>query len=383
MKRTVNVMFRSEFWGQGKSVAALSFTRPGLEQPRRLLVDMEYRDVSYKSPDDVDHPESLQFAYDFFQDEYNGGDVTQDAVTKLYTQIVSGEFPYDVLIFDNVALFQQELFILLSDKRVAMAVAKAMRGVYEASRLFLDYKFNPTDPGGYYPFLKKVIGALLLACRKKGVDVITTTESRNVWKNYGSKAKDEANRPKILGQTARAWDPWFQYADVLLVLSRIQGKREEGTATLTTYPTARMDTFNTKCSLPGLAPEFVLKNWSVFWDMVENRNVPTDEDFAKVEIPAAQASEEETPGPDTIKDAKKAIMDLAIKHGVLKSGKDKQGAGALVLAGAEAGLDMDNALAHYPQWVELIKEKWPLNGALDLEVKDGALDAEVKDGEGE
>jgi hypothetical protein len=360
MKRTVNVMFRSEFWGQGKTVAALSFTRPGLDQPRRLLVDMEYRDMSYKSPDGADHPELLQFGYDFYQDEYNGGEVTQDALTRLYTEIVTDTFPYDVLIFDNVALFQQELFVLLSDKRVALSVAKAMRGVYEASRMFLDYKFNPNDPGGYYPFLKKVIGGLLLACRKKGVDVVTTTESRNVWKNYGS--KDRNKPPKIMGQTAKAWDPWFQYADALLVLSRIEGSREEGTAKLTTYPTARMDTFNTKCSLPGLAPEFVFKDWGVFWDMIENRNVPTDEDFARVEIAPAQAPEEETPGPGTIKDAKKAIRDLAIKHGALKGSDDKQGAGALVLAGAEAGLDMDNALAHYPQWVELIKEKWPLNG---------------------
>jgi hypothetical protein len=362
MKRTVNVMFRSEFWGQGKSVAALSFTRPGLEQPRRLLVDMEYRDMSYKSPDDVDRPELLQFAYDFYQDEYNHGEVTQDAFTRLYTEIVTGEFPYDVLVFDNVALFQQELYVLLSDKRVALAVAKTMRGVYEGNRMFLDYKFNPNDPGGYYPFLKKVIGALLLACRKKGVDVVTTTESKNVWKNYGSKSKDPEKKAQILGQTAKAWDPWFQYADALLVLSRIEGSREEGTAKLTTYPTARMDTFNTKCSLPGLAPEFVFKSWDVFWSMIENRNVPTDEDFAKVEIPAAQTPEEETPGPDTIDDAKKAIMHLAIKHGVLKGNQDKQGAAALVMAGAEADLDMDNALAHYPQWVELIKTKWPLNG---------------------
>ena len=55
-------------------------------------------------------------------------------------------------------------------------------------------------------------------------------------------------------------------------------------------------------------------------------------------------------------------MNLAIKHGALKGSSDKQGAAALVLAGAEVDLDMDNALAHYPQWVELIKTKWPLNG---------------------
>ena len=189
MKRTVNVMFRSEFWGQGKTVAALSYSRPGhlscttstgLDQPRRLLVDMEYRDMSYKSPDDGDHPELLLFAYDFFQDEYNHGDVTQDAITRLYTEIVSGEFPYDVLIFDNVALFQEELFVLLSDKRTAMAVAKTVRGVYERNRLFLDYKFKPTDSGGEQERLERLrharrqgpgpdresLGSLVPVCRR-------------------------------------------------------------------------------------------------------------------------------------------------------------------------------------------------------------------------
>jgi hypothetical protein len=356
MKRTVNVMFRSEFWGQGKSVAALSFTRPGLEQPRRLLVDMEYRDMSYKSPDDVDHPELLQFAYDFYQDEYNGGEVTLDALTRLYQEIVTDQFPYDVLIFDNVALFQEELYVLLSDKKTALAVAKTFRGVYERNRLFLDYKFKPTDPGSFYPFLKSVVRVLLLACRKKGVDVITTTESKNVWKGYGTRDQ------KVLGQTAKAWDPWFQFADVLLVLSRIQGSRDAGTAKLKPLPTATMDTFNTKCSLPGLAPEFVFNGWDVFWQQIESRSVPTEADFAKVKVKQAERPEEQSVGPQTINEAKFALADLAVKHGAMKNRNDPDGRAAVVLAGAEVGLDMDNALAHYTQWTELIKEKWPLNG---------------------
>jgi hypothetical protein len=140
-----------------------------------------------------------------------------------------------------------------------LQVAKAMTGVYDRNRMFLDHKFNPAKPTEFYPFLKGVIKELLLACRKNGVDVIATTESKNVWKNYGSKAKDDANKPKILGQMARVLDPWFQFGDVILVLSRIKGNRDDGAAKLTTFPTATMDTFKTKCSLPGLAPEFVFK----------------------------------------------------------------------------------------------------------------------------
>jgi hypothetical protein len=366
MKRTINAMLRSEYWGQGKTVTALSYTRPDVEKPRRLVIDMEYRDVTYQSPDG-DRPGDLLFAFDFLQDAY--GELTGESLVKLYQDIASGKFGYDVLIIDNVALFQDELFVVLSDKREALQIAKALSGVYARNRTFLDYKFDPAKPTEFYPFLKSVIKELLLACRKSKVDVIVTTESRNVWKNYGSKAKDDANKPKVLGKTAKALDPWFQFGDVILVLSRIKGNRDDGTAKLTTFPTATLDTFNTKCSLPGLAPEFVFENWGVFWRMIEKREVPNQEDFDKVEIPAAEMPEGDGAGADigleTIADAKRALFELAVKRGALTGAKDKKGVATLLLAGSEAGLDMDNALAEYTSWVELIEKNYPLpsNGA--------------------
>lgn len=357
MKRTINVILRSEYWGQGKTVTALSYTRPDVEKPRRLVVDMEHRDVTYQSLDG-DQPDDLLFAFDFLQDAY--GELTGDNLIELYQDIASGKFGYDVLIIDNVALFQDELYVVLSDKPTALKVAKAMRGVYERNRLFLDYKFNPTDHSGFYPFLKNVIKALLLACRQNEVDVVVTTESSNIWKNYGS--KDRNKPPKILGKTAKALDPWLQFSDALLVLSRIEGNRDEGTARLTTFPTARLDTFNTKCSLPGLAPEFAFENWDVFWAMIEKRRVPTQEDFDRVEVPAAEMPEDTGGnGLETIEDAKRALFTLAVKHGALTGAKDKKGVAALLMAGAEAGLDMDNALADYDRWAQLIKEKYPLD----------------------
>ena len=57
----------------------------------------------------------------------------------------------------------------------------------------------------------------------------------------------------------------------------------------------------------------------------------------------------------------------------MKSDKDKKGAAALVLAGTEAGLDMDNALAEYDKWAQLIENEYPLNGKVEPEPQESLL----------
>lgn len=337
---TINMMLRSTYWGQGKTVAAVSFKRPDTE-PRRLVMDREYRAESYQG--EADDRESLLFAFDLWRDVY--GELTPNSLIKFYQDITSGEFEYNVVVFDNLTLFQEELYMLMGDVNAAKTVSKAL-GIYERHRLFLDYRFRSTDPGSYYPLLKSVIRAILLGLRRASVDVITTTESKNVWKAYGTKDA------RILGQTAKAWDPWFQFADVLLVLERLTGNRNEGTAKLTPYPTARLDTFNVKCSVPGIPPEFVLRDWDGFWSMVEKRVVPTKEDFDKLTV--AQAEQPEDTPVETIKEAKRKLAELAIQHGLLKGMQNGVGAAALKAMGAEHGLDMDNALAEFAEWVSLI-----------------------------
>lgn len=341
--KTINVILRSTFWGQGKTVGALSYRRPDNPNPKRLVFDREYRDQAYQSKTDEDDPERLLFAFDLFRDTY--GDFDAGNLRTLYRDITEGEFFYDVLIVDNATMWQEELFSMMAEKQEALAVAKAFEGVYNRNRLFLDHRFKPTDPGGYYTLLKSVIRALLLACRKNGVDVILTCESKNVWQNYGQRGA------KILGQTAKVWDPWFQFADLLLVLNRIEGSREDGTAKLSTYPTAQFDTFNVKASLPGIAPEFVFDSWDVVWDMIEARKVPSREDLAKLKIQKAEQGED---AADTIKGAQRQIAELAVEYGIMKSMKDKDGADKLKALGAKEGLDMDNALAQLTQWVQLI-----------------------------
>ncbi|MCP4537721.1 MAG: AAA family ATPase [Chloroflexi bacterium] len=77
-------------------------------------------------------------------------------------------------------------------------------------------------------------------------------------------------------------------------------------------------------------------------------------------------------GPSTIDEAKKAIRDMAVKHGAMKGSKDKKGAAAMVLAGTETGLDIDNALVEYNDWVRLIEEKYPLGDNGKDPVAEGA-----------
>lgn len=346
----INILLRSDYWGQGKTVTALSYRTPDGKQPKRLVIDTECRDAPYKAPNSKDKPAKLLFAFDFFENTY--GPLSADSLIALYTDIVTRKFAHDVLIVDNVAIFQDELYIMLAQKADALKVARALSGVYERNRLFLDTRFSSTNSSDFYPFLKNVLKALLLACRRSGITVIATTESKNVWKNYGS--RDPKKKPKIMGQTARALDPWFQFSDVLLVLSRIEGDRDSGNAKLKPWPTATLDTFNVKCSLPGVAPKFEFPNWEVFWQMIEKRDVPDAAKFAEVEIPAAEVSEDGTPGPETIEEAKRAIAGLAVTAGIMASLSDKDGAEKLKELGAGKGLSLDNALAEYQQWQELI-----------------------------
>jgi len=336
-----NIILRSTFWGQGKTVGALSYHPPDNPEPRRLVFDREYRDEGYQGEED-DHDRML-FAFQFFRDHYGDFDVAN--LTQLYYDIKVGDFPFDVLIFDNATMWQEEFFALMAEKQRAMQIAKEFDGVYDRNRLFLDYKFKPTDPGGYYTLLKSAIRALLLACRRAGVDVIVTCESKNVWQNYGTR------NAKILGQTAKVWDPWFQFSDQILVLSRVKGSRELGTARLTACPTAQMDTFNVKSSIPGIAPEFVMCNWDIFWKMAERRTVPTQDDFDELEIERAASPEKEI---NTIEQAKMQILDVAERFGLIKGVNDKAGIKALKELGAEQGLSTDNALAELTDWVELL-----------------------------
>jgi len=346
---TVNIILRSKFWGAGKTYAALSFKSPD-KDPVRLVFDGEYRDETFKSPDKLDHIELAQFSFDFWHKVY--GDIPESLIA-VATQIRTGKFPYNMIAIDNASIFQDDLDKAMRNQANAMALAKAT-GCYERHENFLGNRFRPTDVAAYYHLVKGIIQSFLRDCRKNSIDVIVTSESRNVWENYGS--RDRAKPPTILGQTAKLWDPWFQMADAVFVLERMEGDRAKGEAKLTPWPNVSLDTFNTKISIPGVLPQFTFKDWNVFWNMAKRRRLPTVEEYAAIQVESGVASETVM---ETNAEAKRAVMDHALKVGFVTSEtkEDKQKLLDMALA---SGLDPENVLAQYFDWI----------GAIDTAMED-------------
>jgi hypothetical protein len=312
---------------------------------------MEMRDDRYKSPTDVDDHSQFLYAYDDFADEY--GWMTKENFLKLYQDIRGGEFPYNIICIDNLAMLQGLLMSLIQDAKSAKEIARAVGLAYQENRLFLDHRFKPTDAGGIYTLLKSIIKWFLMTCKRAKVDVISTTESKNVWVNYGSK------NAKILGRTTKALDPWIQLADLCLLLNRTKGSREAGTAQLVGPPEATMDPFNPKHSLPGVPVSFTLDNWENFWEKALSRTVPTAEDWATVQVDKAETPEYAAvaiEGPSTEDEAKTELADLAVQHDWMTNSKDAQGAATMIEEASKKGLGKDEMLSRYDEWVAFIKE---------------------------
>jgi len=341
----INVILRSDNWGAGKTWAALSYRNQANDQVR-LAYDGEYRNDTYRSPDKEDHPEVGQFVFDQW-DAILGKDFVPAALSSI-KQVQAGTFAYNALIIDNGTLFQDQFDIAMRNKATALSICDTL-GITAKHQNFLSYRFNVNDSAAYYYLVKSAIRGFLLTYRKAGIDVIVTSESKNVWKNYGS--RDASNPQTIMGKTTKLWDPWLQMSDLILVLERISGSRIDGNAKLTPWPTARLDTFNPKCSIVGIASEFVFKDWDVFWGMVERRRVPDAAMLGNLDIPVAI----ESLNIDSVADAKVAIINHAVGTGFAPSYAK---APALVRKmGEKYGLDPALALPQFNQWIDAINSE--------------------------
>ena len=355
---SVQGVFYSINRGQGKTVALVSYYHPHKDTMRRLIIDEEGRSRQYRAPNGKDDPEQLLFSFDYFHEIYGAlledGELTAQALIQLYENIRDGKFPYDCLLVDNAAMFQDDIRLLLLDpthgKANAMALAKAFRSVYAKHAPFLDYKFKPTDNVGIYGMVKSVIEELLRMCQRRDLDVLVATESKNVWQDYGTR------NMKILGQTAKLLEPWMKYADFAYELSRTTGSREEGTAHLIAVPWARTDTFNPKNSLPGLPPKFEMA-WPTFWEHVLSRHVTTDEEWQEIAVQKAESPEYEEDPEQALKDAKQEILFAAIRKRILKGMSDEAGVERLKALLKEHDLTPDDALAKRDECLAAI-ESW-------------------------
>ena len=272
--------------GHGKTETALRFVVPGKKETGRLVLDYEARSTQYQG--DKDDFERHLWAFDVYPEPFATPDAKQLAV--LYTDIVAGKIKADVLIIDNVVLFQDDLGQMMSDKATATMLAEKF-GVYNRYRLFIEYNWKIGD-NNWWGLLKAIIKEFLLACRRNRINVVVTTELKNVWENYGSRDK---NKPaKIRGQTAKVLAPWLQMLDTVWNLSRKE-KDVGGKPQMRAAPKVTIDAFSPKASLVGIPPLFDFTDWKQIWQWIEERGVPTKEDFAKVEVAEEQVYVEEEP----------------------------------------------------------------------------------------
>ena len=351
---SIQVIFWSKNRGQGKTVALCSYYREGLEKTRKLILDKEYRSRTYRSANG-NQPEKLLWGFDYFHEAY--GDLDPDTFKQLYLDIKSGEVAYDTVLIDNAADMQND--ILSWFKALGQGFAREYTktfGVYYANASFIETRFKATNAGGIYGLAKSIIGAFLVACRKADVDVIISTEAQNKWDNYGSRDA------KILGQTGKVLEPFLKYADVVYELSRTVGNREKGTAKLIDVPWVAMDTFNPKCSIPGLAPKFQF-TWPEFWQQVGKREVATAAQLAEVKIEAAkEAEEQEETAADAIRDAKDDWLATAQARAIISGKDDSAGIPKLILHLGETYSellqcqDIDRIKALHAQGLDKIRE---------------------------
>lgn len=334
------ILLRSDFYGQGKSVTAVSFKRPDVE-PKRLVYDWELRADTYKSPGNTDDRSKLQFAFDFWNTDVN----IVDSVVEMCNQLKAGAFGYNVMVFDNATMFQDELVQATQTEADARKLANATGA---GATLNGPRRFNPNDTASYYYFIKAAIRGMLRMLKMANVDVIVTSESRNKWQDYGKREM------KILGQTAKLLDPWLQMADALFVLNRIEGDRDSGKAKMLPYPIASLDTFNIKCSLPGVQPVFKFDSWDIFWKMISNRRVPTAKDFAALDIPASVIPD--VKGELSESEIKQIVIDYALEMGVIRD-KSANEAKRLLSIGLKHNLDISSILIQYEDWLTMIAQE--------------------------
>lgn len=344
----ISVALRSNDFGKGKSFTMLSFRRPGIE-PKRLIFDMEYRDSTYQSPDNQDYPDKGKFAFTQASTE------VVEALLTMAPQLRDKTFPFNFVGVDTMTMFQDALIEGVRDEATASSLCRAY-GCYNSLAGFLGSRFNVNDTPTYRTILKGILKHWMLSLRKANVDLVITAENRNVWVNFGKKGRNpETNEPwmKIECQASKLWEPVFQMVDCVFVLERLTGNRNDGTAKMSTYPTAMIDTHDPKCSIPGIQPTFVFNNWDVFWAMAEKGKLATVADFAALDIPTPVGYEDEK--EMTAADVKSSLVLYAVQKGVLKNESVPEKT-RLVAMAKKAGLEVDNVVAQYDAWVKLIQE---------------------------
>jgi len=283
-------------WGGGKTVTALSFTpwdwKPG-KPVQRYYIDMELRAADYKSIDEKDNAEILAFSY---IDANGGGRFSGDKFAALMLLVHKKEYKKsapDVIIIDDAAAFQDAMRLHWNNKENAVKCAN-IYGLGHIAQLN-QKAWKPNDPGTIAQVFKRLFEEFLLDCRQQGITVILTSPLHNIWENYGSREYEDGKpKMKILGKTAKVWDVWVKYADVIWNLDRLDPQ----TRNLRNLPHVAMDPYFPKQSFLGIPEQFEWPGWPTLWQWHRERKFVADLTKLTVQEPEYD--------PDVIADATKA-----------------------------------------------------------------------------
>jgi hypothetical protein len=270
-------------FGSGKTLTAVSFIPHDWhyqERPERIVIDHELRSDTYQSPDGKDHPEKLQYAFSLLGE----GKLKFSDFVTLAENIHNKKSP-DVIIIDDIALFQETLIDAFQDKANVLKLA-TLYGKNK-DRCLTTTTWKPKDPGSIN-FFKRLMVEFMLDLKDQSIDLVITSPQHNIWENYGIPGYGADGKPlmRILGKSAKVWDCWQQMADVIWALNRIDAKTKK----LKSLPSVAMDVFIPKAALPGVPEQFEWPGWNTVWEWYDTRKYVAD--ISKLEIPEPEFTPE-------------------------------------------------------------------------------------------
>ena len=276
--------------GSGKSLTGLSYHPLNATTTKRIVINMEGRIAAYRSEeygviDGTDSPDKLLFSCEIYPPEPE--QISARTFIDLYAGIKSGKIKPDMVMIDNIVLFQDE-FCGWCQTAADMTKLTDAANITAKFKMFLGYNFRVGEPM-WWKCMKTVIREFLMDLRAKKIAFIGTTELKNVWENYGVKGKDAAGNQlqRIKGKSANLWDCWLQICDATWNLSRLDKNNE-----LTVTPQIELDRFAPKSSIVGVPPTFRFKDWSQIWAWEQSRGIVNQEQLSELKAPETTYAED-------------------------------------------------------------------------------------------
>lgn len=239
-------------WGSGKTRALCTVLLPDGTRPgKMILVDMEHgkADAQLQIFDDIER-------------------IPMAAPADLYN-IIPALNGAEVFLVDNATRFQDLVVEAVKNQSSDWLLNLARTWGVQNSHVFNEISRGLIkSDANMWDVVNNLILALVTTMRKNEIMGVYTFELKNVWQNFGSRSRDEDEKMKIIGYTAKMLDGFHQSLDAVYELMR-----PEGAPFLLTRPqkNRKNEDVGTAAIKNGLLPmdyfaNIHFKNWVVFWE---------------------------------------------------------------------------------------------------------------------